>query len=99
MKFCIFFTSCLVLMVILARPVIAIQSTLNIHLSAADLEKRGQLKELRYFKDKGVIRLNDMYLIEDDAPACGPPEAYTKKNLFLMTHVHLRDILFLKERR
>ena len=50
--------------------------TLRLNLDAASLEERGQLKELRYFRKDNAIRLNDMLLIEDDAPACGIPEGY-----------------------
>ena len=65
---------CLVGMIFFTHTVIAESITLRFDLNGAALEERGQLKELGYFKDDGAIRLNDMLLIEDDAPACGPPE-------------------------
>ena len=52
---------------------------LSFDLDAAALEERGQLKELRYCKDEGAIRLNDILLIEDDGPACGIPDNYDFK--------------------
>lgn len=45
-------------------------------LNASDIEKDGRLINLTFDQRKGIIRLQDMELIEDDAPAAGLPEGY-----------------------
>ncbi|GAJ13950.1 unnamed protein product, partial [marine sediment metagenome] len=65
---------CLIWLIFSAQFTFADTSKLDFKLDAAALEARGQLKELRFRKSKNVINLNDMLLIEDDAPGCGLPE-------------------------
>ena len=45
-------------------------------LDAAGIEKEAQLIRLQFDNTKGIIRLQDTELIEDDAPAAGVPEGY-----------------------
>jgi hypothetical protein len=45
-------------------------------LDAAGIENKARLINLRYDKNKGIIRLDSTELIEDDAPAAGVPEGY-----------------------
>ena len=74
---------------------------LAIQLDAAALEERGQLKELRYFRQAGEIRLNDMVLIEDDAPAIGKPKGAEDRCWFERLHrgVMIRKDLILDDPR
>ena len=46
------------------------------NLDAARIEKEAQLIRLKFDPSKGIIRLQDTELIEDDAPAAGFPEGY-----------------------
>jgi len=64
------------------------ETTITITLDAQDLEVRGQLKELKYFQDDNAIRLNDRYLLEDDAPGNGPPEGFDRKELAWYEKLH-----------
>jgi hypothetical protein len=48
----------------------------EILLDAAGIENMAQLINLRFERSRGVIRLDDTELIEDDAPATGIPEGY-----------------------
>lgn len=64
------------LMVSQTHSALAAQTELNVALDASALEENGQLNELRYYLNAAYIGLNDMLLIEDDAPACGVPEEY-----------------------
>ncbi len=45
-------------------------------LDAAGIEKDARLVQLKFDQTRGIIRLQDMELIEDDAPAAGLPEGY-----------------------
>lgn len=45
-------------------------------LDAADIENQARLIRLQFDGSKGIIRLQDTELIEDDAPAAGLPEGY-----------------------
>lgn len=49
----------------------------EIKLEAEDIETNAQLINLVLDANRGEIRLNDLELIEDDAPATGRPEGYT----------------------
>ena len=68
-------------------------------LHADDLEERGQLKGLRH-SQRG-IELDDMELIEDDAPAIGRPQGEQDRAWFehLRRGVRLRKSLPLKDDR
>ncbi|GEM_PF-545299 len=48
----------------------------ELFLDAAGIENMAQLVNLRFERSKGIIRLDDTELIEDDAPATGIPEGY-----------------------
>ncbi len=63
-----------ILMMVLVIPAIAQGDQAAYELDGAGLEARGQLKNLKYYPEDEVIRLNDMYLLEDDAPGNGPPK-------------------------
>ena len=45
-------------------------------LDASAIENEAQLIKLKFDQTKGIIRLQDTELIEDDAPAAGLPEGY-----------------------
>ena len=45
--------------------------TVSYELDAADLETRGRLQQLQFCRHDNAIVLDDMLLIEDDAPAIG----------------------------
>ncbi|MGV3685738.1 MAG: hypothetical protein ACO1NS_08945 [Daejeonella sp.] len=45
-------------------------------LNAAGIEKDARLIKLKFDQARGIIRLQDMELIEDDAPAAGLPQGY-----------------------
>ena len=49
------------------------QRTQRTYLDAADLEQGGRLAQLQYRAGRGFV-LEDMLLVEDDAPAIGQPE-------------------------
>jgi hypothetical protein len=49
----------------------------DIDLNASGIENMAQLVNLRFDRNKGIIRLDDTELIEDDAPATGIPEGYS----------------------
>lgn len=46
------------------------------NLDASGIEKDAQLIKLKFDQAKGIIRLQETELIEDDAPAAGLPEGY-----------------------
>lgn len=48
----------------------------EIKLDAAGIEKEAQLIKLKFDRSKGIIRLQETELVEDDAPAAGLPEGY-----------------------
>jgi hypothetical protein len=48
----------------------------ELEFNASDVEKKAQLINLRFDSGRGIIRLDDTKLIEDDAPATGLPEGY-----------------------
>lgn len=48
----------------------------EITLNTAEIEDQARLIRLQYDETKGIIRLQDTELIEDDAPATGVPEGY-----------------------
>ena len=50
--------------------------TKEVILNAAEIENQAQLNRLQFDKTKGIIRLQDTELVEDDAPATGFPEGY-----------------------
>ena len=50
--------------------------TVSFDLDSAILEERGQLKQLKYYPSEHAIKLNDMFLLEDDAPGNGPPMGF-----------------------
>ena len=49
----------------------------EIDLEATGIENMAQLVNLRFERNRGIIRLDDTELIEDDAPATGIPEGYS----------------------
>lgn len=52
----------------------------EIDLDATGIENMAQLVNLRFDRNRGIIRLDDTELIEDDAPATGIPEGYQSYN-------------------
>ena len=60
-------------MIILSQTVAGDTATVSVNLDAAALEKRGQLRQLKFFAAENAIKLNDLHLIEDDAPGIGSP--------------------------
>jgi len=58
------------------RPVSGDVATVKFHLNTCSLEEKGQLKGLKYYTNENAIKLDDMLLIEDDAPGNGPPEGF-----------------------
>ncbi|MCF8453785.1 MAG: hypothetical protein K9G42_11305, partial [Pedobacter sp.] len=48
----------------------------EIKLDATGIEKDAQLIKLKFDQKKGIIRLQETELVEDDAPAAGLPEGY-----------------------
>ena len=61
---------------------------------AAVLDLQGRLKNLRFDSSAGVIALDDMVLVEDDAPAIGRPEGASDRSWF--EHLH-RGIVVRKD--
>ncbi len=55
-------------------------------LDAAALEARGRFKDLRFDSSSDRITLDDMLLVEDDAPAIGRPEGAEERSWF--EHLH-----------
>ena len=64
------------------------------YLNAADLNQNGQLSQLQYVKEDG-FKLDNMHLIEDDAPAIGRPKDAKDDSWFERLHsgVIIRKIL------
>ena len=77
------------------------KTTLRLGLAADDLELQGQLKQLRYDTTGEVITLDDMLLVEDDAPAIGQPEGAEDRSWFEKLHqgVMIRKDLVLDDAR
>ena len=69
-------------------------------LDAACLEERGQFRNLRY-DGAGAIGLDDMLLVEDDAPAIGQPQGAKERAWFEKLHrgVIVRKDLVLDDAR
>ncbi|MDE3000396.1 MAG: hypothetical protein OXU79_15075 [Gemmatimonadota bacterium] len=55
-------------------------------LDAAALEVRGQFDRLRFCERKKAIVLDDMFLVEDDAPAIGRPRGAEDRSWFEKLH-------------
>ena len=70
-------------------------------LDAAALEKRGQFRQTQYDTNQNAILLDDMQLIEDDAPAIGRPEGAEDRSWFEKLHrgVMIRKELILEDER
>ena len=62
------------IMIMFLSSVSGDQLVVKYTLGALDLDSRAQLKNLKYLKSENAIKLDDMLLLEDDAPANGPPE-------------------------
>ncbi len=60
----------------------SIESSFSFALDATALEVRGQFDQLRYCELKKAIVLNDMLLVEDDAPAIGRPQGAEDRSWF-----------------
>ena len=75
--------------------------TVSYQLDAADLETRGQLQQLQFCRHDSAIVLDDMLLIEDDAPAIGRPEGAQDRSWFENLHrgVMIRKDLVLDDAR
>jgi len=91
----------LFIMIIGYSAAVAEPVTVKIELDAADLEERGQLKQIRYFKTDNTLKLNDMLLIEDDAPAIGMPKGAKDRSWFekLYEGIKIRKDLILDDPR
>jgi hypothetical protein len=70
-------------------------------MDAAALEERGQLRQLRYHRSENAFTLNDMLLVEDDAPAIGMPQGAKDRSWFekLQRGVMIRKDLVLDDPR
>ena len=79
----------------------SIESSLCFALDAAALEMRGQFDQLQYCELKKAIVLNDMLLVEDDAPAIGRPQGAEDRSWFekLQEGVMIRKDLVLNDPR
>ena len=77
------------------------ESSFCFTLDAAALEVRGQFDQLQYSELKKAIVLNDMLLVEDDAPAIGRPEGAEDRSWFekLQKGVMVRKDLVLDDPR
>ena len=77
------------------------KTALRLDLEAGELEARGQLKHLRYDVAGEAITLDDMLLVEDDAPAIGKPEGAADTAWFEKLHqgVMIRKDLVLEDAR
>ena len=51
-------------------------------MGAAALEERGQLQQVRYNRLEHAFKLDDMLLVEDDAPAIGMPQGAKDRSWF-----------------
>ncbi|MHB9028031.1 MAG: hypothetical protein ACYC9O_04640 [Candidatus Latescibacterota bacterium] len=51
-------------------------------LDAAALEERGQLRQMLYDGERNSFTLNDMFLVEDDAPGVGMPRGAKERSWF-----------------
>lgn len=73
----------------------------NFTLDAAGLEKRGQFRQTQYDQSRNAILLDDVQLIEDDAPAIGRPEGAEDRSWFEKLHrgVMIRKELILDDER
>lgn len=78
-----------------------VESKCCFSLDAAALEVRGQFDQLQYCELKKAIVLNDMVLIEDDAPAIGRPQGAEDRSWFekLQEGVMVRKDLVLDDPR
>jgi hypothetical protein len=87
--------------IVLSNAIMAESIKLKFDLDVAALEERGQLKQLRYFKNHDAIELNDIFLVEDDAPAIGKPEGAKDRSWFEKLHkgVMIRKDLILDDPR
>ena len=76
-------------------------TAITINLDATALEERGQLKQVRYDKSDNTMKLNDMLLIEDDAPAIGMPKGAEDRSWFekLKKGIKIRKDLVLDDPR
>jgi hypothetical protein len=74
---------------------------LSFRLDAAALEERGQLKQLRFYRGKNAIKLDDLVLIEDDAVAIGRPKGAAERSWFEKLHkgVRIKKMLVLDDPR
>lgn len=70
-------------------------------LDAAALEKAGRLQQLRFSPGERAFKLNDLVLVEDDAPAIGKPEGATDRSWFerLRKGLRIRKELVLDDGR
>ncbi len=64
----------------------SLKSNCRFSLDAAALEVRGQFDQLQYCQLRKAIVLNDMLLVEDDAPAIGRPEGAEDRSWFEKLH-------------
>ena len=64
----------------------SLKSNCRFSLDAAALEVRGQFDQLQYCEMRKAIVLNDMLLVEDDAPAIGRPEGAEDRSWFEKLH-------------
>ena len=72
----------LAVMCLASRTTAADPATVRLHHDAAAFEERGQLQKINYIKDRNVLELYDMLLIEDDAPGIGKPEGAADRSWF-----------------
>ena len=79
----------------------SIDSSLSFALDAGALEVRGRFDQLQYCEQKNAIVLNDMLLVEDDAPAIGQPRGAEDRSWFekLQEGVMVRKDLVLDDPR
>jgi len=82
MKFVKFIYLSIAGMIVVVLTAASDTSSVKFNLDSTDLEARGQLKQLKYFESENAIKLDDMFLIEDDAPAIGKPKEATDRAWF-----------------
>ena len=77
------------------------RGTVRFNLTAAEIEQRGQLRQLHYPGSAKSIELKDMLLIEDEAAAIGRPEGAEDRSWFERLHkgVKIRKDLVLDDPR
>ena len=77
------------------------EKEVRLALDAAVLEERGRFRQVRFRPRENAFVLDDMELVEDDAPAIGRPEGAEERSWFEKLHrgVMIRKVLVLDDPR